>query len=139
MTLVELVYTSEAASHVTSDDIHQLVEKARIKNRRHGLSGLLIHSAPYFIQLIEGKAEAVIETFNRVQEDARHQNIHMLQLGLIDQRSFPEWDMGLIHAVGDWNLDNKQIDRILRRPSRQVSKGILAIEHFYQQASVVPV
>jgi hypothetical protein len=137
MTLVELVYTSEVANSVTSDDIHHFVDRARIKNRRHGLSGVLISSPPYFIQLLEGKADEVIETFSAIQQDPRHHNVHVLYIGSLLERSFPDWDMGLIESTGDWQLDMRQFDRAIRRPSQDVSRGIQAIEEFYHQTSAV--
>ncbi len=139
MTLVELVYTSEIAADVTSEDIHHMIEQARIKNRRHGISGLLIHAPPYFIQLLEGKSDEVIETFSRIQQDHRHHSVHVLHVGPISRRSFPEWDMGLMETSGDWQLDFRRFEQVIRRGEGRVSKGVEGIEQFYHQASVVPV
>ncbi len=139
MTLVELVYTSEIAADVTSEDIHHMIEQARIKNRRHGVSGLLVCAPPYFIQLIEGKSDEVIETFSRIQQDRRHHAVHILHVGPIARRSFPQWDMGLMETSGDWQLDLRQFEQVIRRGDGIVSRGVEAIEHFYHQSSVVPV
>lgn len=139
MNLAELVYSSEIAPGLPHDEILRLVDRARICNRRHGISGLLLHQGPYFVQLIEGKPEEVIPLYSRIQHDPRHRHCHVLHVGSIDQRSFPEWDLGWIDLSKDSSTEADRWARLLHRGPNAPSAGLQAMEEFLHQASPIPV
>lgn len=45
--------------------------------------------------MLEGKKEGVLETFERIGDDDRHEQIIKLFFGDTDKRHFPNWKMAL--------------------------------------------
>jgi hypothetical protein len=48
-----------------------------------------------FIQILEGKEDDVLDTFDRIQDDSHHEQIIKLFSGNTDKRHFPNWKMSL--------------------------------------------
>jgi hypothetical protein len=91
-----LTYTSRATPGPV--DMGSLLEKARINNAAHGVTGLLISRSQMFFQLLEGKKDAVLTIFKKIAEDPRHDNLQVLFEVEIEHvsRMFPAWNMGSI-------------------------------------------
>ena len=56
---------------------------------------MLILYKDTFIQMLEGEQDAVYQTFDRIQEDERHDNVLVLFEGISERRHFPNWKMAL--------------------------------------------
>ena len=80
----------------------------------------------HFLQILEGPADAVRQTFRRIESDQRHADIFILEETDIEARDFPEWSMAaawktvdheeifLSHGVGRWqNPRNLKASQIL--------------------------
>ena len=89
-----ILYMSTATILVTEEDLQQMLRQYRRNNQRDLITGLLLYSGEYYIQLIEGVAEALQQLFAKIQKDPLHQNIIKLADGEIDQRLFSDWSMG---------------------------------------------
>ncbi|NVO06610.1 MAG: BLUF domain-containing protein, partial [Rhodoferax sp.] len=50
-----------------------------------------------FIQVLEGDAPAVLETYGRICVDLRHRNVTRLMLEPVSERQFGQWSMGYKH------------------------------------------
>ncbi|TLS69084.1 blue light sensor protein [Mariprofundus erugo] len=92
--MIRLVYVSVASEPFDEQKLLQLLAKSRANNTRLGISGQLIYSEGTFMQVLEGPADAVDATFERIKKDTRHQHINLIERSTIDQREFPEWSMG---------------------------------------------
>lgn len=93
--LYYLVYKSEAVPEITADDLKDILEVSVCNNKREDLTGLLLFIEGTFMQLLEGKEEAVKATMGRIFADQRHKQIIVLEEGPLQQRNFPDWSMGL--------------------------------------------
>ena len=63
------------------------------------MTGALVVDGGCFAQALEGPREAVERTFERIQRDARHSDVVVLQLAAVGRRGFPAWSMAF---VGRW-------------------------------------
>ncbi|HBA65177.1 MAG TPA: blue light sensor protein, partial [Methylococcaceae bacterium] len=72
MPLYCLVYTSVSSQEMSDDDLKALLKKAREKNKKLNITGMLLHLDPFFIQILEGEETVVLDSFNRIKEDSRH-------------------------------------------------------------------
>jgi hypothetical protein len=63
------------------------------ENGRRGLTGLLIAHRGWFVQALEGPAEAVQERFGVIVRDTRHRNAIILGEGPTEARMFAAWSM----------------------------------------------
>lgn len=91
--LQSLVYMSSASEPFDDDDLAAVLEHARSRNTADGLTGLLVHRAGRFMQLLEGPYDAVIATYARIVADPRHEEVRLLVEESIHTRRFPEWSM----------------------------------------------
>lgn len=90
-----LLYISE--SHIPETDaqtvVTQIVELAQIKNARLGLTGALLFTDKYFVQVLEGSQQAIQTLMVRLHTDPRHGNISVVDESPIKCRLFPDWHM----------------------------------------------
>jgi hypothetical protein len=63
-------------------------------------------SNKHFFQIIEGNREAILEIFNKILIDSRHDNVIKIQEGYIDKRQFESWNM----AFKSYNKELKDLD-----------------------------
>ena len=62
-------------------------------NDQLGITGLLFFHEGYFLQLIEGREEALESLMSKLERDPRHRDLHRLVDEEINGRSFEEWKM----------------------------------------------
>lgn len=94
--LLQLSYTSRATRPMTPEELVALAAEAARKNRVRGITGVMLCDAGAFIQILEGEPADVEALFARIQKDARHTQVTLLQRTQVKQRSFPHWPMGLL-------------------------------------------
>lgn len=94
MTLVSLVYVSVASRAMTDDDLRSILAKAREKNARLNITGMLLYRDGFFIQVLEGEQAQVDELFAVIAADERHRNVLKIEEHPIEQRTFGQWTMG---------------------------------------------
>ena len=104
--LHRLVYVSrdrlEGGTGAVARSLHDIVDVARRRNAAVGLTGALLHSAGRFAQVLEGPRDAVLDAFERIRRDRRHDDVRRLRLARIDARDFPGWAM--VRAESDTAL-----------------------------------
>ena len=94
MGLVRLIYVSRVGKQVRLGDAEAIAESSAVTNERHGLTGFLLYTPEYFVQVLEGEAARVEATFARIERDERHTDVQRLRFEPIEQRQFAEWSMG---------------------------------------------
>lgn len=91
-----LTYISERTENHALD-LNDLLKEARIKNLKNNLTGILLFRSQTFFQLLEGRKEDVLTTFQKIADDPRHEKLEVLfEIELDEPRIFPSWQMGLI-------------------------------------------
>jgi hypothetical protein len=92
MTLHRLIYVSRPFGF-DSATLGGILVAARRNNARDGLTGALICRADLYLQLLEGPAAAVTDTYARIVGDDRHCDVERLVSVPAAGRLFPAWDM----------------------------------------------
>lgn len=72
---------------------------ARRNNAALGVTGVLLHTADGFAQVLEGSLEAVSAVFERIQNDPRHGEIAVLEAGPAATRLFAGWAMAAVDGA----------------------------------------
>ena len=93
MPLVDLTYVSIAMAQGGASVLDRIRLASARHNARLDVTGLLLYSAGSFLQLIEGEERAVINIFNRIEQDPRHSDITVVDWRFIVDRHFGEWRM----------------------------------------------
>lgn len=92
--LIHLIYVSTAVQEFSAEDLLQLLDQARTKNARLGLTGMLLYTENNFFQVLEGDPVVVDELFQTISHDERHMKMVTIIREPIAKRSFGEWTMG---------------------------------------------
>lgn len=119
----QLLYASTSAQNRVEDDLGNILATSRRNNHANDVTGLLWTDGRRFLQVLEGDAKAVGETFERIGRDARHRAIVVLQDQEVAERSFGTWSMALCEDT------DEHIDAALANAApgvRGTFKGLIA-------------
>lgn len=98
--LFHLGYVSTETGDLGSSGMVGLLTEARRINTSRDITGLLLHRDRSFYQVLEGEEEVVRQTFDSIEKDERHTAIDVLFEGEVDEREFPDWQMGFLNLDG---------------------------------------
>jgi len=98
--LFSLLYESRAKRPISDDGLEQLVGAAQSRNRREGVTGLLIYDEGRFLQWLEGPADGVERVWNSIRRDRRHGDITVLGESVTPARCFGHSPMDLRRRRG---------------------------------------
>ncbi len=129
--MLQIIYASAATRPFSKDDLRALLTVARRNNTALGVTGMLLHDAGSFLQVLEGPPDNVMSIFGRISKDARHGRVVTLLRTSVTQRTFPEWTMGfatvdrLVMKAIPGFLDFFGTDEGLRAAQGDKAKAIL--------------
>jgi len=98
--LFHLGYVSTETGDLGSSGMVELLTEARRINTSRDITGLLLHRDRSFYQVLEGEEGVVRQTFDSIEKDERHTAIDVLFEGEVDEREFPDWQMGFLNLDG---------------------------------------
>jgi hypothetical protein len=92
--MFHLVYVSSASQPFTKPELQALLEQARQKNTKLGVTGMLLYKDGNFMQVLEGEQEVVTDLAKTIRGDPRHKGFIVLLRRASEQRLFADWSMG---------------------------------------------
>ena len=92
--MFHLAYISKASHPMTRHELVNLLAKAKGKNERNGITGLLLHKNGRFVQVLEGEEDVVRPLYDLIRLDHRHTEVTILIEESIAERQFFDWSMG---------------------------------------------
>lgn len=103
--MYRMFYLSKIRDGLGQADLDSILQTARQNNKRLGITGLLVAKGKFFTQALEGEKYAVLDLFERIERDDRHQGVVIISSKDVEDRIFPGWDMGFRDlAVGAPNV-----------------------------------
>jgi hypothetical protein len=99
-TVISLTYVSSATRLLDPKALVALLEQVRPRNQERGLTGVLLYRGGNIMQVLEGPAEAVDQTYAAIEADSRHSGLIVMLREPIARRAFPDWSMGFVDATG---------------------------------------
>lgn len=92
--LQRIVYCSQAAQpELALPMLADILAVSDRNNRRDGLTGVLLISGGRFFQVLEGAAQDLDRTMNRIRLDPRHHDVELVSRRSITSRRFGQWAM----------------------------------------------
>lgn len=104
MSTYRLVYYSEnrlSGRASPGSEVESILASSRHNNALVGVTGALMFSGGYFVQVLEGTEEAVEATFERIQQDTRHGNVQLLAFEPVEEATFQDWSMAYVDHAED--------------------------------------
>jgi hypothetical protein len=125
-------YTSSATGSLSTEQISQLLQHARARNRRESVTGVLLFAEGTFHQYIEGPREGLLRVYDAILCAPLHHQIFELVSEPISAREFSNWPMGY---RGDRLLadasDEPDLNQILADETVYLSPGRLLLNAFW--------
>ncbi len=91
-----LIYSSEAAPGLAASELEEMLAESRIRNKAHGITGVLLLVEGAFLQILEGEKDDVEDLMERIQRDPRHHDIKVFYEEDVDDRAFESWSMAYL-------------------------------------------
>jgi hypothetical protein len=95
----QIIYSSEAATPMQTDDLLELLEHARRSNAAKGITGALIYADGTFLQILEGDKTLLQDLMVRIQRDVRHESLVVLRESEVPTAIFGSWKMAYVSAT----------------------------------------
>lgn len=100
--LRRLLYVSRRALAAATDgQLAGVVHGWAHHNRHHAVTGFLLDHRGWFIQVLEGPGQSVMETYRRIEADPRHSDLLVVSYERAAGRLFADWDMCCQHLQDD--------------------------------------
>lgn len=80
----------------TYDELGDMLEAARIRNKADGITGLTLYHEGSFTHILEGPEERVRDCYERIQNDPAHTGCKVILEENTPVRMFADWNMGFI-------------------------------------------
>jgi hypothetical protein len=93
MNLTQLIYVSKATQLMGMLSLTQILDSSVKWNDAHQLTGVLFYDNGHFCQLLEGDKYDILDVWERISHDKRHQILRRLELTPIEKRSYPNWKL----------------------------------------------
>ncbi len=84
-------------------ELGDLFATARSNNKKRNITGALLLSGHWFVQVLEGAETDLRPLFTSIQKDPRHSDVEVLYEGPADERIFAHWSMAKV-AIADADL-----------------------------------
>lgn len=103
----------------SAEAIGDILAASRRNNAAMGITGALAFNGEYFAQILEGERDKVLELMRRVETDARHSDLLVVEEGWVPQRDFTGWAMAYVDNPGDKEIpvSGKRLSQILSSES----------------------
>ena len=107
-------------------EIQAILDVARIRNAELAITGVLYCDGAYFVQLLEGRADAVEAVFASILADERHHDVRVVERGPAERRWFTGWHMAWVSHEHLVEMRRRKPDYPTLRPYRS-AELILAL------------
>ena len=97
--LEHLIYTSVEVAPLDPSELKSILDVARSRNAKRSVTGMLLHSAGTFFQVLEGDDAVLNELFASIAADPRHKRVTKIIDEPIARRDFADWSMGFAEAA----------------------------------------
>ncbi len=85
------------------NELGALFASSRSNNEKRNITGALLLTGTWFVQVLEGDEGAVRSLFAGIQADPRHDRVELLFEGPVDDRVFTHWSMAKV-AMSDADI-----------------------------------
>ncbi len=122
--LARVVYRSRAVKSLSPPELHDLTAASQRRNRRDGITGLMLYDNENFFQWLEGPVDRVERLMASIRADSRHTDVQVLNEQPAEMRTFGAWTMKLAApgpVSASWSRDvieppREIVDDLRKRP-----------------------
>ncbi len=102
--MYRLIYKSHSKTPIDWELVKSILETSRKGNKESGISGVLLATKNYFLQVLEGSFEEVNKLYSSIVRDSRHGEVQLISFTCIENRIFDTWAM---HGIDVFNFNHE--------------------------------
>lgn len=121
--MFQLVYSSMASPLFTKEDVENILQVSREKNREHGITGVLLYKSGSVVQVLEGREAAVRQLYTNIERDRRHRDVTLIYTHQISRREFSDWTMGFNCVELAWEKRPEGFNPVFHQPEKLTGTG----------------
>jgi hypothetical protein len=87
-------------AHERPEELGDLFATSRSTNSKRGITGALLLSGPWFVQVLEGPEREVRALYATIAEDPRHHRVETVSEAHAPDRVFARWSMAQVTMAG---------------------------------------
>lgn len=108
---VQLIYISVPTTPPVIEAVKDFIPIAQMKNAEHKITGIIISSDQFYLQLIEGNRDKVNQLYNNILKDPRHHDMVLLRYNEVRNREFDNWSMAHVplSSLNDMSLNGSSL------------------------------
>ncbi len=126
-----ICYVSTANADLEKPEVQNLLNYTSNFNNAHDIRGVLLYSEGNFFQILEGDKKFVLELFDQIQKDTRHQNIIQVLGKDLKQGAFDGFKAEIVSETSkyDYELVKEYMEQVegLDHQTQQTVKRILEV------------
>jgi len=92
--LYHIIYASRASHPFVIDEIQDFLSECQKNNKENDVTGMLLYDNGCFFQIIEGEKDVLLNLFESIEADKRHDKVVVIISESIPKRNFGRWSMG---------------------------------------------
>lgn len=135
--LESIVYVSSAVRLLSLEEISRILMRARERNEKSGVTGILLYIGGNFMQYLEGPGDSLDVIYAIIEQDPHHTGLIQISREAIDSRQFDHWSMafqtrefeGYVGAPGE----SRAIDTVLAQASGDPSSAQIVLRSFWER------
>lgn len=155
--LSRLFYASTATEKCTSQEVDKIITAGRQHNAALNITGTLCFENNYFLGCLEGSRDKINHVFNKIVNDDRHAEVHLLELKEVSHRYFEHYltifnPKGIVRYVASQNsthqfnpylLDSSHLNEAFNnviespemvvKPAPKTKKGLLGLFNAFKR------
>ena len=137
--LFQLVYTSKRKPDCSDSEIDKILASCKKNNPAKNITGVLLYTDDMFVQYLEGGRQEILDLYDAIKEDSRHERSVMISYGPLEERTFPNWYMGaktLAQNDIDFHTeitseDKKLLDAVLKGEKQEGLSALNLLKKFF--------
>jgi ABC-type tungstate transport system permease subunit len=90
--LISLIFVSAEKHPMGSRDLEQLFRTSHTNNSRRNVTGALLYADGSFMELLEGEKSVIDKLFRKIEQDARHHFVMLIDRSPLQEREFSSWE-----------------------------------------------
>ncbi|MBT8071211.1 MAG: BLUF domain-containing protein [Gammaproteobacteria bacterium] len=107
--MYRLIYKSRSKTPADWGLVNSIIGSSQEGNAELDVSGVLLATKSYFLQVLEGSFEKVNELYYTIVKDPRHDRVQLISFTCAEERIFRSWTM---HGIGVFNFNRELAERL---------------------------
>ena len=122
-----ICYISSARSGITEEDLSKLFSITQKYNTAGNITGILLYQSGKFLQVLEGEEDTLLNLYEKIEQDSRHNNIFVILKQKCKRRIFENYEsrFSIVKSKEELQTIETYLNQIEDSPNLKYVKGLL--------------